>query len=79
LVLVWRGGRLDIVFGLVASETRQVHQPEAYAQNNLHEPAGIHDLGSQNPRNKRDVPYQSLLKIFLSELLEKERRLRRVG
>lgn len=29
--------------------------------------------------NKRDVPYQSLLKVFLAERLEAERRLRRVG
>jgi predicted DNA binding CopG/RHH family protein len=29
--------------------------------------------------NKRDVPYQSLLKVFLAERLEKERGLRRVG
>jgi predicted DNA binding CopG/RHH family protein len=26
------------------------------------------------PANKRDVPYQSLLKVFLAERLEKERR-----
>ena len=26
--------------------------------------------------NKRDVPYQSLLKVFLAERLERERRLR---
>ena len=26
------------------------------------------------PANKRDVPYQSLLKVFLSERLKKERR-----
>jgi predicted DNA binding CopG/RHH family protein len=29
--------------------------------------------------NKQDVPYQSLLKVFLAERLEKERGLRRVG
>jgi predicted DNA binding CopG/RHH family protein len=29
--------------------------------------------------NKRDVPYQSLLKVFLAERLEKERKLRRAG
>src|SRR5580700_7672830 len=29
--------------------------------------------------NKRDVPYQSLLKVFLAERLENERRLRRTG
>ena len=29
--------------------------------------------------NKRDVPYQSLLKVFLAERLERERRLRRAG
>lgn len=29
--------------------------------------------------NKRDVPYQSLLKVFLAERLEAERSLRRVG
>ncbi|MGA7106787.1 MAG: BrnA antitoxin family protein [Terracidiphilus sp.] len=29
--------------------------------------------------NRRDVPYQSLLKVFLAERLEKERRLRRAG
>ena len=29
--------------------------------------------------NKRDVPYQSLLKVFLAERLEKERGLRRAG
>ena len=29
--------------------------------------------------NKRDVPYQSLLKVFLAERLEQERRLRRAG
>jgi predicted DNA binding CopG/RHH family protein len=29
--------------------------------------------------NKRDVPYQSLLKVFLAERLEKERGMRRVG
>jgi predicted DNA binding CopG/RHH family protein len=29
--------------------------------------------------NKRDVPYQSLLKVFLAERLEKERRMRRAG
>ena len=29
--------------------------------------------------NKRDVPYQSLLKVFLAERLEKERRLQKVG
>ena len=27
--------------------------------------------------NKRDVPYQSLLKVFLAERLEAERRMRR--
>ncbi len=29
--------------------------------------------------NKRDVPYQSLLKVFLAERLEAERGLRRAG
>lgn len=29
--------------------------------------------------NKRDVPYQSLLKLFLAERLEKERDLKRAG
>ena len=29
--------------------------------------------------NQRDVPYQSLLKVFLAERLEKERRLKRAG
>jgi predicted DNA binding CopG/RHH family protein len=29
--------------------------------------------------NKRDVPYQSLLKIFLAERLEAERRMKRAG
>jgi predicted DNA binding CopG/RHH family protein len=29
--------------------------------------------------NKRDVPYQSLLKIFLAERLEAERKLRKAG
>lgn len=29
--------------------------------------------------NKRDVPYQSLLKIFLAERLEQERKARRAG
>ncbi len=29
--------------------------------------------------NKRDVPYQSLLKLFLAERLEKERGLKRAG
>lgn len=29
--------------------------------------------------NKRDVPYQSLLKMFLAERLEKERNLKRAG
>jgi len=29
--------------------------------------------------NRRDVPYQSLLKVFLAERLEKERAMRRVG
>jgi len=29
--------------------------------------------------NKRDVPYQSLLKVFLAERLEMERGLRRTG
>lgn len=29
--------------------------------------------------NKRDVPYQSLLKMFLAERLERERGLRRAG
>jgi predicted DNA binding CopG/RHH family protein len=29
--------------------------------------------------NKRDVPYQSLLKVFLAERLEAERRLKRAG
>lgn len=29
--------------------------------------------------NRHDVPYQSLLKIFLAERLERERRRRRVG
>jgi predicted DNA binding CopG/RHH family protein len=29
--------------------------------------------------NQRDVPYQSLLKIYLAERLEQERRLRRKG
>jgi predicted DNA binding CopG/RHH family protein len=29
--------------------------------------------------NKRDVPYQSLLKLFLAERLEKERNLKRAG
>jgi len=29
--------------------------------------------------NQRDVPYQSLLKVFLSERLEAERRLKRAG
>jgi predicted DNA binding CopG/RHH family protein len=29
--------------------------------------------------NKRDVPYRSLLKVFLAERLEQERRLRRAG
>jgi predicted DNA binding CopG/RHH family protein len=29
--------------------------------------------------NRRDVPYQSLLKVFLAERLEKERQLRTAG
>ncbi|HEX4030594.1 MAG TPA: BrnA antitoxin family protein [Terracidiphilus sp.] len=29
--------------------------------------------------NKQDVPYQSLLKVFLAERLEAERRLRKAG
>jgi hypothetical protein len=29
--------------------------------------------------NQRDVPYQSLLKVFLAERLETERRLKRAG
>ena len=29
--------------------------------------------------NQRDVPYQSLLKVFLAERLERERRRRRAG
>jgi len=29
--------------------------------------------------NQRDVPYQSLLKVFLAERLERERRLRKAG
>ncbi len=29
--------------------------------------------------NQRDLPYQSLLKVFLAERLEKERALKRVG
>jgi predicted DNA binding CopG/RHH family protein len=29
--------------------------------------------------NKRDVPYQSLLKVFLAERLEKERSMKRAG
>jgi predicted DNA binding CopG/RHH family protein len=29
--------------------------------------------------NQRDVPYQSLLKVFLAERLEAERKLRRAG
>jgi len=29
--------------------------------------------------NKRDVPYQSLLKVFLAERLEAEKGLRRAG
>jgi len=29
--------------------------------------------------NRRDVPYQSLMKVFLAERLERERRQRRVG
>lgn len=29
--------------------------------------------------NQRDVPYQSLLKVFLAERLEKERNLKRAG
>ena len=29
--------------------------------------------------NKRDVPYQSLLKVFLAERLEAERKLKRAG
>lgn len=29
--------------------------------------------------NQRDVPYQSLLKVFLAERLEAERRLKRAG
>lgn len=29
--------------------------------------------------NKRDVPYQSLLKVFLAERLEAERRLQKAG
>lgn len=29
--------------------------------------------------NRRDVPYQSLLKVFLAERLEAERRFRRAG
>ena len=29
--------------------------------------------------NKRDVPYQSLLKVFLAERIEAERKLKRAG
>ncbi len=29
--------------------------------------------------NQRDVPYQSLIKVFLTERLEAERRLKRAG
>jgi len=49
---------------LVAGETRQVPQPEAYAQNiSVRLPVSmIEDL--KILANKRDVPYQSLLKVF---------------
>jgi hypothetical protein len=37
-------------------------------------PAGFDDRRFKLLANKRDVPYQSLLKVFLAERLEQERR-----
>jgi len=64
---------------LVAGKARQVPQPEAYSGTiSVRLPvAMIEEL--KILANKRDVPYQSLLKVFLAERLEAERRLRRAG
>jgi hypothetical protein len=38
--------------------------------------ARVHDRGSENAADQRDVPYQSLLKVFLAERLTRERQQR---
>jgi hypothetical protein len=66
--------RLNQVHWLAIRPKEQVPKAEAVAPDDLSAPSVsmIEDL--KILANKRDVPYQSLLKMFLAERLEKERR-----
>jgi hypothetical protein len=63
---------------LAAREAREVSEPEAHAADYLRASAGWDDRDLKILANKRDVPYQSLLKVFLAESLAAERKLRKV-
>jgi hypothetical protein len=47
---------------------------QTVAQDNIAAAPRIHDRDLKALANQRDVPYQSLLKVFLAERLTRERR-----
>jgi len=57
---------------LVQSEEDCAAQPQAFSQNHFPSLAEIMLEELKLLANKRDVPYQSIIKIILSERIEKE-------
>jgi hypothetical protein len=64
---------------LVEGETHEVSQSAAFAAGDLRAPACCHDRGLKILANQGDVPYQSLLKVFLAERLAAEWKMRKAG
>jgi len=54
------------------SATGDFAQLEAFAPDDLSAAAGIGHRPAESAGNKRDVPYQSLLKVLLTERLKQE-------
>jgi hypothetical protein len=52
----------------------ELPESEAFAANHFVAPASVEIEDLKILANQRDVPYQSLLKVFLAERLERERR-----
>ena len=57
-----------------AVQKAPVPESEAFTSHDLPTPARVDDRRSKVLAHKWDVPYQSLLKVFLAERLERERR-----
>jgi len=62
------------VHGLEPGGERQPSKSEAVHAHDLHPPAGPMIDRLKVLANKRDVPYQSLLKLFVAERIEEEMR-----